>query len=488
MTALELAKKIKSNEMSVEDVVMSSATAAKDDICNSFITVVSREDLIKRARDVQAQIDSGELDDEPLAGVPIAVKDNICTKGVRTTCGSKMLDGFVPAYNATVIERLERAGLIVIGKTNMDEFGMGSTTETSFYGCVKNPLDEKCVAGGSSGGSVAAVASGVVPLALGSDTGGSIRQPASHCGVTGLKPTYGTVSRFGLVAYASSMDQIGAIAKTASDCAALLDVIAGHDDRDATSLNREYEKLTAGTSADVKKIRIGIPKSVFEHGSGNESELDRIVSDGSGDADSGILSCIGETVTLFEEMGAQVSEIKINLKEYVVPAYYIIACAEASSNLSRFDGVKYGYRTTDYVDLQEMYEKTRTEGFGEEVRRRIELGNYVLAEGFFDEYYNKACKVRRLIREAYDKAFEDVDMILTPVAPTVAPHIGESLSDPLRMYQSDLYTVPANLCGFPAVSFPCGMIDGMPVGAQLMGRPFEESLLIDVVKHFESMR
>ena len=476
MTAVELGRKIRSHEVSVKDVATEALVAAENDTFNSFITIYDREVVIERAREVQARIDGGELDDEPLAGVPIAVKDNICTKGVRTTCGSKMLEQFVPAYSATAVERLESAGLIVIGKTNMDEFGMGSTTETSFFGPVKNPSDESRVAGGSSGGSAAAVAAGIVPLALGSDTGGSVRQPASHCGVTGLKPTYGTVSRFGLVAYASSMEGIGPIAADASDCAALMDVIAGHDAKDATGLNRQYNKLTADSSTGVENIKIGIPRYVFEGASGVSSNCS---------TDIGVLECLRETAKSLEKAGAQICDIDIDLNEYVVPAYYIIACAEASSNLSRFDGVKYGYRAGDYNDLRQMYEKTLTEGFGEEVRRRIELGNYVLAEGFYDDYYNKACKVRRLIKEAYDRAFDEVDLILTPTAPTPAPKFGQSLSDPLGMYQSDLYTVPANLCGFPAISFPCGKSEGMPVGAQFMGRPFEEGVLIRAVSSYE---
>ena len=426
MTAIEIAERIKARECSVWDAAEESLEKAEADTCNAFITVCEPERVRSRAQEVQAQIDAGELADSPLAGVPIAVKDNICTRGIRTTCGSRMLENYVPSYSATVVEKLEKAGLILIGKTNMDEFGMGSTSETSYFGPVKNPHDETRVAGGSSAGSAAAVAAGIVPLALGTDTGGSIRQPSSHCGVVGLKPTYGAVSRFGLVAYASSMDVIGPIATNGEDCAALMDVIAGYDPKDSTSRRIPDDACTDDEQPDM------ISAEKF---------------------DSEYLS-------------------------YAVPAYYVIACAEASSNLARFDGVKYGYRAEGYADLREMYEKTQGEGFGEEVRRRIRLGEFVLSQGYYDEYYLQACRVRRLIAESYQRAFEAFDCIRTPVAPTVAPKLGESLQDPIRMYMSDLYTVPANLCGFPAIAVPCGTEDGLPVGVMLTGDHFSEKRLL----------
>ena len=448
MKAIHIAERIKARETSVEEVVLEALERAEADTCNAFITVCEREQVLVRAREVQARIDAGELADSPLAGVPIAVKDNICTKGVRTTCGSWMLENYVPTYSATVVEKLEQAGLILIGKTNMDEFGMGSTSETSFFGPVKNPYDETRVAGGSSGGSAAAVASGIVPLALGTDTGGSIRQPSSHCGVVGLKPTYGTVSRFGLVAYASSMDQIGPIAGNVEDCAALLDVITGYDPKDSTSL-RLPDSACPGSkqpASGTEGIRIGIPR---------------------GFSKVNISSC---------------EEFDLDYASYAVPAYYVIACAEASSNLARFDGVKYGFRADGYESLHDMYEKTRDEGFGEEVRRRIRLGEFVLSQGYYDEYYLQACRVRRLVAESYQKAFAAFDFIGSPVAPTVAPKLGESLQDPIRMYTSDLYTVPANLCGFPAISIPGGTEDGMPVGVMLTGNHFSERRLLQAAR------
>ncbi len=425
MTGIEIAKKIKNGEMSVEEVVLEALERAEGDSCNAFITICEREQVIDRAREVQAQIDSGELKGSALAGVPIAVKDNICTEGIRTTCGSKMLENYVPTYSATVVEKLNKAGLVIIGKTNMDEFGMGSTTETSFFGAVTNPNDSTHVAGGSSGGSAAAVAAGIVPVALGSDTGGSIRQPAAHCGVMGLKPTYGTVSRYGLVAYASSMDQIGPIATDEDDLIALYDIIKGADKKDSTSVSIE------DGNKEIKELKLG-----------------------------------------------RFEDLDFKLLDYAVPAYYIIACAEASSNLARFDGVKYGFRSSEYDDLRDMYVKTHAEGFGEEVRRRIELGEFTLSHGFYDQYYLKACKVRRLIHDEFKKAFEKYDVILMPTTTDIAPKLGESLSDPISMYKSDLYTVPINLVGLPAVSVPSGAKDGLPTGIQIVGDHFSEKLLL----------
>ncbi|MEE3467811.1 MAG: Asp-tRNA(Asn)/Glu-tRNA(Gln) amidotransferase subunit GatA [Eubacterium sp.] len=518
LSALDLARKIRAHELSVEEVALEALERAEANMCgasapadasgrvaglNAFITVCEREQVIERAREVQAQIDAGELADQPLAGVPIVVKDNICTKGVRTTCGSRMLESFVPAYDATAMERLREAGLILIGKTNMDEFGMGSTSETSAFGAVKNPCDPTRVAGGSSGGSAAAVAAGIVPLALGSDTGGSIRQPASHCGVVGLKPTYGTVSRYGLVAYASSMDQIGPIAGCAEDAEALYQVIAGYDERDATSVDASaagavHDDEKAGSSRSytgIKGLRIGIPRGYF---SSDRESTGEEVSNG---VDANVAEAVLSVGRELEKQGAVLEEFDLDLIDYMVPAYYVIACAEASSNLERFDGVKYGHRAEAYEDLQAMYKKSRSEGFGEEVKRRILLGTFVLSQGYYDEYYLQACRVRSLITQSYKKAFEKYDVILSPVAPDVAPRLGETLSDPIRMYMSDLYTVPANLTGFPAVSVPVtsstdkatdsmsatastiGCDGGLPVGVQLMGDYFSESMLLEIAKH-----
>ncbi len=425
MTGIEIAKKIKNGEISVEEVALEALERAEGDSCNAFITICEREQVIDRAREVQAQIDSGELDGSALAGVPIAIKDNICTKGIRTTCGSKMLENYIPSYSATVVERLEEAGLVIIGKTNMDEFGMGSTTETSFFGAVTNPHDPSRVAGGSSGGSAVAVAAGIVPIALGSDTGGSIRQPAAHCGVMGLKPTYGTVSRYGLVAYASSMDQIGPIATDEDDLIALYDIIKGPDKKDSTSVSIE------DGNKEIKELKIG-----------------------------------------------RFEDLDLKLLDYAVPAYYIIACAEASSNLARFNGVKYGFRASEYDNLRDMYDKTFDEGFGEEVKRRIRLGEFTLSHGFYDQYYLKACKVRRLIHDEFKKAFEKYDVILMPTTTGIAPKLGELSSDPISMYKSDLYTVPINLVGLPAVSVPSGTKDGLPTGIQIVGDHFSEKMLL----------
>jgi aspartyl-tRNA(Asn)/glutamyl-tRNA(Gln) amidotransferase subunit A len=425
MTGIEIAKKIKNGEISVEEVALEALRKAEGDSCNAFITICEREQVIDRAREVQAQIDSGELKGSALAGVPIAVKDNICTKGIRTTCGSKMLENYIPSYSATVVEKLDEAGLVIIGKTNMDEFGMGSTTETSFFGPVLNPNDSTRVAGGSSGGSAAAVAAGIVPIAMGSDTGGSIRQPAAHCGVMGLKPTYGTVSRYGLVAYASSMDQIGPIATDEDDLIALYDIIKGPDKKDSTSVSIE------DGNKEIKELKIG-----------------------------------------------RFEDLDFKLLDYAVPAYYIIACSEASSNLARFDGVKYGFRASEYDNLRDMYDKTFDEGFGEEVKRRIRLGEFTLSHGFYDQYYLKACKVRRLIHDEFKKAFEKYDVILMPTTTGIAPKLRELSSDPISMYKSDLYTVPINLVGLPALSVPCDNKDGLPIGVQLVGDHFSEKMLL----------
>ncbi|NLC19515.1 MAG: Asp-tRNA(Asn)/Glu-tRNA(Gln) amidotransferase subunit GatA [Clostridiales bacterium] len=470
LSALELAKLIKKREISAVEATRAQIEAIKekDSQYNCYITVLE-EEALKQASQVQERIDSGELSDSLLAGVPLAVKDNICTKNIKTTCASKILESFRPVYDATVIEKLKAAGAVIIGKTNMDEFAMGSTTETSYFGATKNPWNPEHVPGGSSGGSAAAVAANEAFYALGSDTGGSIRQPAAYCGITGIKPTYGTVSRYGLIAYASSLDQIGSMARNVSDCAAALEIISGHDPKDSTSVaGREYN-YTKALVDDVKGMRIGIPRDYLGAG------LDREV-----------YSSILKAAELFRNKGAIVEEFELSKADYATPAYYVIACAEASSNLSRYDGVKYGFRQPDAEGLQELYKKTRSEGFGSEVKRRMMIGAFVLSSGYYDAYYNKALKVRALINQSFMKAFESFDIILGPASPMTAPKLGESLSDPLRMYLSDIYTVSVNLSGLPAISLPCGSDSkGLPIGMQLIGRHFGEKDIIRAAYSFE---
>ena len=472
LTAVELGRKIKEKEVTVEEAV----TAALDAIekreaqVHSFVTV-DREGALKRAKEVQAKIDAGELTG-PLAGVPVAIKDNMCTKGLLTTCSSKILYNFVPTYTAEAVLNLEKAGAVILGKTNMDEFAMGSTTETSAYGVTKNPWNTGHVPGGSSGGSCAAVAAEECSYALGSDTGGSIRQPSSFCGVTGIKPTYGTVSRYGLIAYGSSLDQIGPIAKDVTDCATILEAIASHDVKDSTSVQREDYDFTAALVDDVRGLKIGIPRDYF--GDGLDPEVKAAV--------------LGAAKKL-EEKGAIVEEFDLSLVEYAIPAYYVIACAEASSNLARFDGVKYGYRTEQYDGLHNMYKKTRSEGFGAEAKRRIMLGSFVLSSGYYDAYYLKALRTKALIKQAFDKAFEKYDVILGPAAPTTAPKLGESLSDPLKMYLGDIYTISVNLAGLPGITLPCGMDqNGLPIGLQLIGDCFAEKKIIRAAYAYEQTR
>ena len=472
LTAVELGRKIKEKEVTVEEAV----TAALDAIekreaeVHSFVTV-DREGALKRAKEVQAKIDAGELTG-PLAGVPVAIKDNMCTKGLLTTCSSKILYNFVPTYTAEAVLNLEKAGAVILGKTNMDEFAMGSTTETSAYGVTKNPWNTGHVPGGSSGGSCAAVAAEECSYALGSDTGGSIRQPSSFCGVTGIKPTYGTVSRYGLIAYGSSLDQIGPIAKDVTDCATILEAIASHDVKDSTSVQREDYDFTAALVDDVRGMKIGIPRDYF--GDGLDPEVKAAV--------------LGAAKKL-EEKGAIVEEFDLSLVEYAIPAYYVIACAEASSNLARFDGVNYGYRTEQYDGLHNMYKKTRSEGFGAEAKRRIMLGSFVLSSGYYDAYYLKALRTKALIKQAFDKAFEKYDVILGPAAPTTAPKLGESLSDPLKMYLGDIYTISVNLAGLPGITLPCGTDQsGLPIGLQLIGDCFAEKKIIRAAYTYEQTR
>lgn len=472
LTALELGKKIQAKEVSAVEAAKEALGQIKklDGSLNCFVTV-EEDSVLKKAEEVQKKIDAGELAG-PLAGVPAAIKDNMCTEGVRTTCSSRMLENFVPTYTAEAVKNLEQAGVVVIGKTNMDEFAMGSTTETSYFGPTRNPWAPEHVPGGSSGGSCAAVAAEECSFALGSDTGGSIRQPSSFCGVTGLKPTYGTVSRYGLIAYGSSLDQIGPVGKDAADCAAVLEAIASHDLKDSTSMKRDSYDFLSALDEGVRGLRIGIPRDYFGDG-----------------LDEEVKSHILEAAKVLESKGAVLEEFDLSLVEYAIPAYYVIASAEASSNLARFDGVKYGYRTPEYEGLHNMYKKSRSEGFGAEVKRRIMLGSFVLSSGYYDAYYLKALKTKALIRQAFDRAFEKYDVILGPAAPGTAPKLGESLSDPLKMYLGDIYTVSVNLAGLPGITVPCGTDGkGLPIGMQLIGDCFQERKILRAAHAYEQTR
>lgn len=473
LTAVELGKKIKSGEVRVVDAVNAAfdqIEAVEKDI-NSYVTVYKKEEVLEKAEHIQKLIDEGQLTG-PLAGVPVAIKDNMCTRDKLTTCSSKILGNFYPTYSAEAVINLEKAGAVIIGKTNMDEFAMGSTTETSFYGPTKNPWNKEHVPGGSSGGSCAAVAAEECSYALGSDTGGSIRQPSSFCGVTGIKPTYGTVSRYGLIAYGSSLDQIGPVAKDVTDCATILETIASYDSKDSTSVKRDDYNFTEALVEDVKGLKIGIPKDYF--GEGLEPE---------------VKEAILKAVDVLKDKGAIVEEFDLSLVEYAIPAYYVIASAEASSNLSRFDGVKYGYRTEEYNGLHNMYKKTRSEGFGEEVKRRIMLGSFVLSSGYYDAYYLKALRTKALIKKAFDEAFAKYDVIIGPAAPTTAPKLGDSLSDPIKMYLGDIYTISVNLAGLPGISVPCGQdSNGLPIGMQIIGDCFKEKNIIRAAYTFEQAK
>ncbi len=472
LTAVELGKKIHSKEVSVREAVEACCEQieAVEPEIHSYVTT-DREAALKKAEEIQKKIDQGELNG-PLAGVPAAIKDNLCTKGWKTTCSSKILENFIPTYTAEAVGRLEEAGAVLLGKTNMDEFAMGSTTETSYFGVTKNPWNTKHVPGGSSGGSCAAVAAEECFYALGSDTGGSIRQPSSFCGVTGIKPTYGTVSRYGLIAYGSSLDQIGPVAKDVTDAAAILEVIASYDKKDSTSIRRRDTDFTSALKAEGKGLKIGIPKSYF--GEGIETE---------------VKTSVLHAAEVLKQQGAEVEEFDLGLVEYAIPAYYVIASAEASSNLARFDGVKYGYRTPDYEGLHDMYKKTRSEGFGAEVKRRIMLGSFVLSSGYYDAYYLKALRTKALIKQAFDEAFKTYDVILAPAAPTTAPKLGSSLNDPLKMYLGDIYTISANLAGLPGICVPCGKDkNGLPIGVQMLGNCFEEKKILQAAYTYEQTR
>ena len=472
LTAVSLGKKIKEKEISVREALdaVFAQIDQTEDRYHAYVTL-DKEGAYKQADAVQEKIDKGELTGA-LAGVPVAIKDNMCTKGLLTTCSSKILENYIPTYTASAVQNLTDAGCVIIGKTNMDEFAMGSTTETSYYGVTRNPHNPDHVPGGSSGGSAAAVALNECFFALGSDTGGSIRQPSAFCGITGMKPTYGTVSRYGLIAYGSSLDQIGPMTKNVTDCAAVLETIASYDKKDSTSMKREKYDFTSALVRDVKGLRIGLPKDYFGEG-----------------VDSEVKAAIFKAAETFRRMGAIVEEFDLGLVQYAIPAYYIIASAEASSNLERFDGVKYGYRTKEYSDLHSMYKKTRSEGFGSEVKRRIMLGSFVLSSGYYDAYYLKALKTKALIKQEFDKAFEKYDIILAPAAPTTAPLLGSSLQDPIKMYLSDIYTISANLAGIPGLSIPCGKDKmGLPIGMQLLGGCFQEKTLLCAGFAYEKAR
>ena len=466
MDALALSRRIRSGEISAAEAVEAYFPRIEANRHNAFLAL-SKERALAHAVELQARLDAGE-ELSPLAGVPVAVKDNISTVGIETTCASKMLGGYTPVFNATVIDRLEQAGMIVVGKLNMDEFAMGGSSETGVKGPVRNPWDASRVAGGSSGGSAAAVAGGEIPIALGSDTGGSIRQPCAFCGITGIKPTYGAVSRYGLIAYASSLDQIGPIGRSIGDCAALLAIISGPDEKDSTCV---IEKpFDFGASQAMEGLRIGLPRNYFESG------ID-------GDVKKAVLAAAREC----EAAGAAVEEFDMPMLEAMVPAYYTIACAEASSNLSRYDGLKYGYRSENAKTLQEVYRLSRSEGFGLEVKRRIMLGSFVLSSGYYDAFYKKALQARALIKDAYSALFKRYDMILSPVAPTTAYKIGENIDDPMKMYMGDIYTVSVNLAGLPAVSLPCGFDGrGLPVGFQLVGEAFSEATLVRAARAYQA--
>ena len=471
LTVHELQEKIKNKELTITDITKAyiDRIAEKEKDVQAFVTTLE-EQAIKQAKDIQSKKESGEITGE-LAGIPIGIKDNICTKGIKTTAASKMLENFVAPYNATVMEKINKENMINLGKLNMDEFAMGGSTEYSYFKKTKNPWNLNKVPGGSSGGSAAAVAAGLVPWALGSDTGGSIRQPASFCGVVGLKPTYGLVSRYGLIAFASSLDQIGPITKDVKDAAMLLNIIAGHDEKDTTSTNKEKVDYTKALKNDVKGLKIGVPREFFGEGINEE-----------------VKECLQKAIETYKELGAEIEEFSLDISKYSLAAYYIIACAEASSNLGRFDGIRYTYRTPEYKNLKEIYKKSRSEGFGPEVKRRIILGTYVLSSGYYDAYYKKAQQVRTLVMNEFKKGFEKYDVILTPTSPTVAFDIGSKSNNPLEMYLADICTVSVNVAGLPAISIPSGVDkEKMPIGMQLIGNKFCEETILNAAYTFEQV-
>lgn len=467
LTALELGRAIAAGDVTIPQATQAALEeiTRRDQRLNSCITVLA-EQAMERAETLQKGLKPGL---SPLYGVPLLLKDNLCTKGIKTTCGSKLLAGYMPPYNATVVEKVQNAGGVCLGKGNLDEFAMGSTTETSYFGPTRNPWDENRVPGGSSGGCAAGVAAGLAWYALGSDTGGSIRQPAGYCSLTGLKPTYGTVSRYGLVAYASSLDQVGPLCRDAADCAAVLDLIQGKDRRDSTTVDGNYGGRLASLTADIRGLRVGLPVECFGEG------LDPCVA-----------QRVREVAKVLQHRGAILTEVSIPELKQVIPAYYVLASAEASSNLARYDGVKYGFRAKEYGNLTQMYENTRSQGFGKEAKLRILLGTFVLSAGYYEAYYKKALAVKEQVSQGLERAFAACDVLLTPVTPNTAPKLGESLRDPMKMYLSDLYTVPANLAGLPALSMPCGVDrEGLPVGAQLMGPRFGEPMLLNAAHAYQ---
>ena len=469
LTVHELLEKLKNKELTSAEITKAYVDRIneKEKDVQAFITPLTDE-AIKKAEEIDKKIESGESKAE-LAGIPIGIKDNMCTKGVKTTCGSKMLENFVSPYNATVMEKINAEDMIMLGKLNMDEFAMGSSTEYSHFHTTKNPWNLNTVPGGSSGGSAAAVAANLVPWALGSDTGGSIRQPASLCGIVGLKPTYGLVSRYGLVAFASSLDQIGPMTKDVKDAALLLNVISGHDEKDTTSAEIVEKDYTKCLKNDVKGLKIGVPKEYFGEGINPE-----------------VKAKVEEAIEKYKELGAEVEEFSLDIADYSLATYYIIAPAEASSNLGRFDGIRYGYRTPNYTNLKELFKNSRSEGFGPEVKRRIILGTYVLSSGYYDAYYKKAQQVRTLVMNEFNKGFEKYDVILTPTAPTVAFGIGEKSNNPLEMYLADICTVSVNIAGLPGISIPVGVDkEGMPIGMQLIGNKFQEETILNTAYSFE---
>ena len=469
LTVHELQEKLKSKEITIEEVTKAYANRIKEkegDV-QAFVTTLEDE-AVEQAKSIQKDIEDGKVTGN-FAGIPIGIKDNMCTKGVKTTCSSKMLENFVAPYDATVVERLNDEHLINLGKLNMDEFAMGASTEYSAFKKTRNPWNLNTVPGGSSGGSAAAVAAKMVPWALGSDTGGSIRQPAAFCGVVGLKPTYGLVSRYGLVAFASSLDQIGPITKDVRDSAMLLNLIAGHDERDTTSENMPKKDYTKALKNDVNGLKIGIPKQYYGEGINPE-----------------VKAKLEEAIETYKKLGAEVEEFSLDIADYALATYYIIACAEASSNLGRFDGIRYGYSTENYENLKDIYKNSRSEGFGPEVKRRIILGTYVLSSGYYDAYYKKAQQVRTLVKKEFDEAFKKYDVLLTPASPTVAFGIGTKSNNPLEMYLADICTVPVNIAGLPGISLPCGVDkNGMPIGMQLIGNRFEEEKILNAAYTFE---
>ena len=469
LTVHELKEKLNNKEISITDITKAYADRIneKEKYVQAFVTTLTDE-AIEQAKNIEEGIKNGNITTE-LAGIPIGIKDNMCTKGVKTTCSSKMLENFVSPYDATVVEKLNNENMINLGKLNMDEFAMGASTEYSYFKKTKNPWNLNKVPGGSSGGSAAAVAANLVPWALGSDTGGSIRQPAAFCGVVGLKPTYGLVSRFGLVAFASSLDQIGPITKDVEDAALLLNIIAGHDTKDTTSVDIEKKDYTKALKNDVKGLKIGIPKEYFGEGINPE-----------------VKASLEKSIEKYKELGATVEEFSLDIADYALATYYIIACAEASSNLGRFDGIRYGYRTKNFNNLKDIYRNSRSEGFGSEVKRRIILGTYVLSSGYYDAYYKKAQQVRTLVKKEFAKAFEKYDVILTPTSPTVAFDLDSRASNPLEMYLADICTVSVNIAGLPGISVPCGVdSEGMPIGMQLIGNYFEEEKILNAAYTFE---